>query len=126
MLDANPGIQKKIRRERKYQFEIRAVGDLKADRNTSNDINSELILESPQNHYLFTTPMKCRLDNHLDRFLSSTAFFGEGQCLFIFFIIFTPVKKIAPQKRSSIIVVFVAKAPSSHPIFSFYPFTIHT
>ncbi|EOY00880.1 Uncharacterized protein TCM_010799 [Theobroma cacao] len=82
------------------------------------------MLESPQDHYLFSTPMKYRQDNLLDRFLS-TASFGCCHCVFIVFFIFTPVKRIASQKHSSIIVVFIAKTPRSHPI-SLYVLAIHT
>ncbi|XVE74799.1 hypothetical protein DITRI_Ditri12bG0047400 [Diplodiscus trichospermus] len=113
-----------LEEDEKEKMKLNSVQQLlKPNRNTSSDINTELILDSPQNHYLITTPMKRRQDNLLDRFLSSsTTFFGYSLW---FLFIFTPLKRIAPQKGSSVIVVFIAKAPASHP-FSLHPFAIHT
>ncbi|KAL4278514.1 hypothetical protein GQ457_03G000130 [Hibiscus cannabinus] len=70
-----------------------------------------------------------RLHNLLHRLLSGTGPLGGRHrfCFFfIFLFLFTPLKRIAPQEGSSVIVVFVAKAPTSRRIYDIYLRAVHT
>ncbi|TYI94087.1 hypothetical protein E1A91_D02G178800v1 [Gossypium mustelinum] len=66
-----------------------------------------------------------RLHELLYRLFLGTAFFGCRHS-FLFIFVFTPLKRIAPQKRSSIIVIFVAKASTSRPVYYINLFAIAT
>ncbi|KAL4278581.1 hypothetical protein GQ457_03G009210 [Hibiscus cannabinus] len=68
-----------------------------------------------------------RLHNLLHRLLSGTGPLGSRhRFFFIFLFLFTPLKRIAPQEGSSVIVVFVAKAPTSRRIYDIYLGAVHT
>lgn len=81
------------------------------------------MLESSQDQNFPSSPVKYRQEYLLDWFLLSVLV-SDHRLFIVFFIFSSPVKRIAPQEGPSVIVVFVTKAPCSHPIF-LHAFPIH-